>query len=348
MVCVDPSCLLADNFSVGRARIRGRILVALLIAGCGGSSGSTESWQIVDRHLPGALLSVSGTSADDVFVVGGVGNGTGPLVEHYDGTAWTRLETNQTGDLWWVFGFPGGPTYMGGDGGMILRYDGSTFTRMTTPGTDTVFGIWGATPDDMWAVGGGNGGSNGAFAWRLQGDTWVDAPGFPTELTATDAIWKMYGRSANDAWMIGTSGKAVHWDGVSLTRMDTGIGESLFTVHADADRFVAVGGFGTGTILENEGAGWHDVSPASAPGFIGACLTPDGGGYAVGQDGAVFERGNDGWTAADLGFSIDESFHSVWVDPSGGVWAAGGQVQTFPVVDGILVHEGAAVPGGLQ
>lgn len=304
-------------------------------------------WQIVGRHLPSALLSVWGTSATDVFAVGGdAGDGHGPTVLHFDGSSWARLDTGQIGNLWWVFGFPGGPVYMGGDGGMILRYQGGAFTRMTTPGTDTVFGIWGADASDVWAVGGASGGASGGFAWRLVGNAWVAAPGFPADIAATDAMWKMYGRSASDAWIVGTNGKAVTWNGTALTKQSTGAGESLFTVHADAKGFVAVGGFGTGKILENPGDGWHDASPSGAPGFIGVCLSAHGS-YAVGQEGAIYTRDSSRWTAVDVGVQIDESFHSVWVDPSGGVWAVGGQVLTLPVIDGIMLHQGAAIPGDL-
>jgi hypothetical protein len=321
------------------------LLALLVVTAC--ASPAAPPWQVVARHLPTALMSVWGTSATDVYTVGAdAGDGAGPTVAHFDGTSWTRLPTGQVGNLWWVFGFPGGPIYMGGDGGTILRYQGGAFTRMTTPGTDTVFGIWGMTPDDLWAVGGANGGANGGFAWRLQGDTWAVAPGFPADVAATNAIWKMYGRSASDAWMVGTNGKAVQWDGTSLTETNTGAGESLFTVHADAQRYVAVGGFGTGKILENEGSGWHDASPQAAPGFIGVCLSAQGG-YAVGQEGAVYTRTGSGWSEVNIGVNLDESFHSVWIDPSGGVWAVGGQVLVPPLVDGVVLHQGAHVPEGL-
>lgn len=317
-------------------------LALLLLAAC---DTPDPEWQIVGRHLPGALLSVWGTSATDVYAVGGdAGDGRGPAVVHFDGTSWTRLPTGQQGNLWWVFGFPNGPIYMGGDGGMILRYQGGSFTRMTTPGNNAVFGIWGAAPNDLWAVGGAIGGASGGFAWRLAGgDTWVVAPGFPGDIAATDVLWKIYGRSASDAWMIGTNGKAVQWDGTSLAEKPIGVGESLFTVHADAQRFVAVGGFGTGKILENDGSGWHDASPSGAPGLIGVCLS-EHGSYAVGQEGAIYTRGGSGWSAVPLGFNLDESLHSVWVDPSGGVWAVGGQVLTLPLVDGVLLHQGTHVP----
>jgi hypothetical protein len=318
-----------------------------LVVGVWGActSSSAPEWQVVARHLPSAVLSVWGTSADDVYLVGGdAGDGRGPAVFHGDGASWTRLDTGQVGNLWWVFGFSSGPVYLGGDGGMILRYQGGTFTRMTTPGIGTVFGIWGATTDDVWAVGGNEGGGGGAFAWRLQGDTWVAATSLPVD-PLRDAIWKVYGRSARDAWMVGTNGKVVRWDGTSLTAATTG-GESLFTVHADAERFVTVGGFGTGKILENEGSDWHDASPPGAPPFIGVCLSSHGD-YVVGQEGAVYKRGSSGWTAQNLGLHLEESFHAVWIDPSGGVWAVGGQVLTLPLGNGIVMHQGTQIPEGL-
>ena len=320
------------------------LIVATALAAC---DSPAPDWQIVGRDLPVALLSVWGTGDADVYAVGGDAlDGRGPQVLHYDGTQWARLETGQTGNLWWVFGFPRGPVYMGGDGGMILRYEQGVFTRMPTPGTDTVFGIWGAAPDDVWAVGGAVGGSNGAFAWRLQGDAWIDAPGFPAQLTSTSAMWKIYGRGRTDAWIVGTNGKAVRWDGAVFTEVNTGIGESLFTVHGDAQRYVAVGGFGTGAILENRGSSWVNLSPSGAPGLIGVCLSSEGG-YAVGQEGAVYRADGSGWREQELGANLDESFHSVWVDSSGGVWAVGGQVLTLPLVDGIMVYSGSEQVGAL-
>src|SRR3954462_10261866 len=124
------------------------------LAGCGG-----DRWEVVERNLPGALLSVWGASADDVWTVGGdVGDGKGPMVLHWDGSTFHRLETGQSGDLWWVYGFAGGPIFMGGAGGHILKYENGAFTPMKTPGTDVVFGIWGSSPTDLWAVGGAMGG----------------------------------------------------------------------------------------------------------------------------------------------------------------------------------------------
>jgi hypothetical protein len=312
----------------------------LLTVACSGE----PKWNVVHRDLPGALISVWGTSATDVWAVGGdPGDGGGPMVLHFDGTQWTRLQTGATADLWWVFGFAGGPIYMGGSGGTILRYQDGTFTPMTTPTSDTVFGIWGSSPSDVWAVGGALGGASGAFAWKVDGDAWVPAEGFPAELAADSVVWKIYGASADDVWLVGTNGLVVHWDGDTFTPDDTGAGESLFTVHHAGGRYVAVGGFGTATVLENDGDGWVSASPAGAPPLIGVFMTEDGG-WAVGQFGSVYRRESEGWVEEETKIFADEAFHAVWVDPDGGIWAVGGQVLTTPLTRGIMLHKGDEIP----
>jgi hypothetical protein len=336
--------------SVMLRRIAVPIVTFALLAGACGDDDSA-SWHVVHDELPGALLSVWGTTADDVWAVGAdPADGSGPTVMHFDGAAWETLPTGEVGDLWWVHGFQDGPIFMGGAGGMILRYDRATdaFTRMTTPGTDAIFGIWGSSPTDVWAVGGAIGGASGAFAWKLDGDSWVPADGFPDTLAGTDAMWKVWGRGAGDVWIVGTGGKVVHWDGAAFALADTMTGESLFTVHADAERFVTVGGYGTGLILEHDGTAWQDVSPEGASSVIGVHLTGDGDGWAVGQFGAVYRRGSGGWTEETTGFILNgvQSFHSVWVDPDGGVWAVGGEVTVFPLRNGVMVYRGDTIPGG--
>jgi hypothetical protein len=152
--------------------------------------------------------------------------------------------------------------------------------------------------------------------------------------------------------MVGTNGKMVGWNG-SLTELDTGSGESLFTIHADPDRYVAVGGggagLGTGLIFENDSGTWKNVTPDPAPqGLVGVYLSSFGD-YTVGDQGSVYERTGSTWRAVEtgLGSDLSQTFHSVWIDSSGGIWAAGGDPPLPLNRDGILVHRGANVPEGL-
>jgi len=326
-----------------------QILVILLASGltsCTDEPVEVE-WQIVHKDLPGALLSVWGTGASDVWAVGGdARDGSGPLVIHFDGEAWTRVPTGEAqGALWWVFGFAGGPVYMGGEGGVILRHQDGAFTRMTTPGTDTVFGIWGATPADVWAVGGASD-SSGGFAWRLAGDVWTAEPTLPAEISSNAAVWKVFGTGPNDAWLVGSQGVALRWDGNQLTPDATGVGSSLFTVHAQDGRYAAVGGLASGLILEHDGAQWNNVTPDPPPmGLAGVTLGADDFGVAVGSFGTVYTRSVAGWTPEELGFTVGVNLHGSWIDERGGVWAVGGQTFSPPYNEGILIHRGRSISG---
>ncbi len=316
----------------------------LALAGCEGAGTPDDppTWQVVEEGLPGALLSIWGTSAEDVWAVGAdARDGSGPLVMHYDGESWTRMPTGQTaGDLWWVFGFEGGPIFMGGDGGVILRSDGSTFERMTTPGIGTVFGIWGASVDDVWAVG-GDSDASGGFAWRLAGDSWAAEPSLSPDVSSNAAIWKAYGTTTDDLWLVGSSGVSLHWDGTALTPGMTGVGSSLFTVHERDGTYAAVGGLATGIIVEFRDGSWTNVTPDPPPmGLSGVTLGDEGTGIAVGSLGTVYTRDGAKWVPEPLELTVRQNLHGCWIDNEGGLWAVGGQTLTPPLDEGVLLRRG--------
>lgn len=327
----------------------GVALVAVVVGCDSGDEAAGDAWQRVHEGLPGALLSVWGTSATDVWTVGAdARDGAGPQVLHFDGEAWTRVDTGLTqGDLWWVFGFADGPIYMGGDGGVIVRRDGDTFTVMDTPSTGTIYGIWGSSPDDLWAVG-GESDASGGFAWRLVGDAWVPEASLPADVATDAALWKAFGTATDDVWLVGSNGVSLHWDGASLSAGDTGVGSSLFTVYAKDGLYTAVGGLATGIIVEGDGTTWRNVTPDPPPmGLAGVSLGDGGLGIAVGMSGSVYVRDDGGWAPEDPGLLVRENLHGAWVDDDGGLWAVGGQTLTPPLTDGVMIHRGTAVPEGV-
>jgi hypothetical protein len=318
------------------------LAIAQLGSACGDDDGGTppdasppRDWQVVKEDLAGALLSTWGSSEDDVWTVGGDPD-TGPMVLHWNGSAWETLDPESPGDLWWVFGFDGGPVYMGGTGGRILRHSGSGFEDMQTPtSTPVVFGIWGCSQDDVWAVGGNFGGGSGGFAWHLEGGEWTahDLPDGEDR-----PVWKVVGRSCDDVRFVGEGGLSFSWDGEAFTPEATGIGESLFTDTVMDDCYLAVGGL-AGIILEDCGSGWQDVSPDGALGLNGVCAA-GGTAYATGQFGSVYRRTADGTWIADDTPPTSQTLHGCWVDPSDGVWAVGGQVLSPPLTNGVMVYRG--------
>jgi hypothetical protein len=342
--------LLAAVRAVVRPGLLGMAFLVHAASGCADTSANAPSkpasWAVVEEELDSALISVWGSAEDDVWAVGS-DRGEGPLVLHWDGQKLEKLDTGATGDLWWVYGFADGPVFMGGAGGNILRYEDGEFAPTSTPRDDvTVFGLWGSSPQDMWAVGASDGGADGAFAWRLEVDEWLDAPGFPEDLATDKALWKVWGSAADDVWLVGTAGVAVHWDGSSFETANVGGGESLFTVHYGGGRFVAVGGGVSGLVFENDGEGWQPAEHDALYALIGVHVTSRGRGYAVGRFGAVVEERDGKWQDTE-GPDTIRTLHSVWADPAGGLWTVGGELDVRPMVAGVLAYRGNNQPSGM-
>jgi len=310
-------------------------------------------WQLVGSDLPSALLSVSGRSPTDIYTVG-ADKGHGPLVLHFDGKAWAQLQTGQTGDLWWVQALPDGPVLMSGAGAMVLRYDGKTFERLPTPGLgrQTVYGVWGSSAEDFYAVGSAAG-RNG-FVWHYRSGKFEDEvlPRDLPELATKEVpgFFKVWG-SGDQVWVVGAAGTILHRQGSApFTVVPSGTTETLFTVNGVGDRVLAVGGASNGVLVTKDGAaaGFKDASPPAAGLIQGVFATKDHGDWASGERGYIYTResGKGPFDSLNhaLPMPVQSSLHSIFVDPAGGVWSAGGNVLTAALDAGMLVHFGDAVP----
>ncbi len=327
-----------------------RLALGLLLAGCADSAPSDPVWKVVLEHQPSGLVSVSGTSASDVWVCGSDA-GSGPALLHWDGTAWARPSTGTRGDLWWVHSFAPGRALFGGAGGQVVSYEDGRFVRAATPGSGTVFGVWGLAPDDAWAVGGNPDASTG-FVWRNAGGNWHEVA-LPDGWAGRVAFYKVFGFAADDVYLVGSAGTLLHYDGRAFTQVPTKAAwttseKPLFTAHGAGGRLAAVGGFAGGFLLELDAAGLADRTPMGALGLSGVFLTSRDTGFAVGQKLSVLARDAAGWQRVDTGLVRSEDLHAVWADPQGGVWAVGGDIQSLPMSDGLLLHRGASAPTGLE
>jgi len=309
-----------------------------------------REWQLLASELPSALLSVSGRSPRDVYAVG-ADKGEGPLVLHFDGTRWQELHTGQRGDLWWVQALPGGPVLMAGTGGMVLRFDGEHFERLKTPGLgrQTVYGVWGTDADDFYAVGSASGRSG--FVWHCRHGAF-ESEELPLEQLRMASgelpgFFKVFGMG-DEVWVVGAGGTVLRREGLGpFTAVPTTTKDTLFTIHGTGNRWLTVGGAGNGVLLEARGRALRDASPAGA-GLIQGVFATDGGDWASGERGMVYTRADPSaaFAAVDHGLSLPatSSLHSIFVDSSGGVWSAGGNVLTPALDGGMLIHYGDRVP----
>jgi hypothetical protein len=218
------------------------------------------------------LNAVWGSSATDVFVVGSRG-----LAWRWDGTTWSEMALPAIAgspDLKAVWGPAGGPVYAVGGTGAIVRFDGTAWTSEARVSEDLV-GIWGTGASDIWAVGvrgriahydgtawddsqslGGNLASNvagiwgsgpteifvvgGTTVWRYDGAAWTQ-----TALPSPAAAKAVWGRAANDAYIVGTTGMAFRWDGTTWNDIHAEHAWTFNAIWGDGAQIRAVGDLGT-------------------------------------------------------------------------------------------------------
>ena len=322
-----------------------------LLAGCPADppNPAVRAWQAVATNLSEAALSVTGTSDHDVWVVG-ADRGSGPLVLHYDGARWARPSTGTRGDLWWAHAFADGTVWMGGASATLLRHRGDRFERFAAPGTAraTVFGLWGASPDDVYAVG-STAGRNG-FVWHFDGTVWRDTalPAALPDVNETHdgpAFFKVWGRGADDVWVVGELGVALHGRAGAFTAVDTGTARRLFTVFGDAQRTLLVGGDSQGVLLDAP-AGSTSFTARAPDGatLLQGVATSGDAGWAVGQGCRVFQRAGATWREVEVPLALSaQSLHAAWLDPSGDLWSVGGDVLSNDLSNGVIAHFGKPV-----
>jgi hypothetical protein len=297
-------------------------------------------WRLALEGLDGALLSVWGTAADDVWMVGS-DPGDGPYVLHHDGEAIERFATDARGDLWWVT-TDGASVWTCGEGGLVLRHAvGSDAFEIVETGTDlTLFGIFSFGAGDTWAVGGDPAAESGVIL-RHDGSAFVEVEAPADALGAT--WFKVWGAAPDDVWIVGLGGTALHWDGTAFTAIATPANRPLLTVHGAGDDVVAVGGFGTGLIVHPDAGMLVDDTPTGVPQLNGVYVPASGDAVTVGTLGSVWHRSGATWMPDPDTPPIPQDYHAVYVDPEGGIWAVGGDIIAPPFRSGVLAHYGESL-----
>lgn len=326
-------------------------LGAVLLGACPGPS--TDEWQTLATGLDEALMGVGGSSSSDVWMVGG-DTGHGPLVLRFDGSSFTRVATpGVTSPLWWVHGFGPGHVMMAGASSVVLEWKDGTLTRHQTPGLarQTVFGLWGSSPTDVYAVGSNTSGRSG-FIWRYDGSRWTNVllpADLPRQGGELPGLFKVWGAPSGEVYFAGSNGLMLRRSPEgAFSRLDTGTTETLFTVAGAGSDVFAVGGGRQGVLLEKRGDTFVAASFDTGPSVIQGVSSNGTVAYATGEGGSVFQRQKDGWKRLSTGqVSGVESLHAAWVDPSGGLWAVGGNVIS-DLKKGAILHFGPKRSGYSQ
>ena len=316
-------------------------------------TGEPSTWQVLDVcRTGGQLLGVWGTGPHDVWAVGAKGQ-----VLRYDGCEWTAPDAGTDADLWWVFGFEGGPVFLSGAGGTMLRWTAAAgFEPLETGVSITLYGIWGDAPEDLWSVGFDAAGVEPSAVMRWDGKTWTKVTGLPATVGDQTHFFKVWGSGPSDVWVVGRDDLILHWDGQQWADRASGIETDWITVTGNGPGdVVIVGGKSQGVIAKREGDGWSTVGPDFVQTLQGVCLQPDGTALATGVGATFVRRSSDGAWAEDLEAPFDlfspfdppvegcqsptPDYHACFADGAGGFYAVGGNFFG-PLTEGALLHYG--------
>jgi hypothetical protein len=351
---IHPRSPLAKQRYDGAMRSALAVVVSLTALACTptpssedeGSStgGEAETWEVAfaaDESL-GALMSVWGPSPDEVYAVGGQPMPSVGVVLRLDGEDWVQDDVPAgAAMLNWVYGVDGEVWAVGQEGTIIHRAGGS-WAAEPSPTDRVLWGVWGASSDELWAVG-GDGFSDAPLLLRRDGASasWEEVA-LPELGVEAKGLFKVWGWAADDVWIVGDLGATLHYDGGEWTGHPTDGAVDLISLWGtEAEGLVAVGGRSSGRVARLEGTTWTEEVLVE-PGLNGVWVDPAGPITAVGVQGRILSI-----TPGGFDYTLEDSptsmlLHSVFGFGAGPRYAVGGSLLMSPPHVGVILR---APPG---
>ncbi len=190
-------------------------------------TGTTARRVPTPAPADGQLFGVAATSAANAWAVGG---SNGPLILHWNGTAWKRAPlarslqsgvftavaaTSRT-NAWAV------TASQGAGRPRIVHWNGRRWSQVASPDIGTSYRLWGVaatSAKNAWAV--GSTGSEQAVILHWDGLRWKRVP----SPNPADLLLAVSASSADNAWAVGVTfaGRtlALHWNGHSWKQVAT-------------------------------------------------------------------------------------------------------------------------------
>lgn len=119
-----------------------------------------SAWTVSARLSQYSLNAVWGSGPNDVYAAGGgyhavVGgpSGDAATVMHWNGSAWSEVQTGGTATLRAIWGTSAGNVLAAGDGGSVLRFDGTRWQKLTAGATpEQLTGVFAEAETSLWAT----------------------------------------------------------------------------------------------------------------------------------------------------------------------------------------------------
>jgi len=154
------------------------------------------SWSNTTLSGVNHLMAVSGVDENDVWAVSNNGS-----VAHYTAGSWTVESAVHTNDLSGVW--CGSANHVVAVGyNTIKTWDGSAWSTYTPPSHETYYSVWGAAPNDIFAVG------NLGVLRHFDGNAWT-----LMDSGTTQTLQAVFGTSGADVFAVGYGGTILRYDG---------------------------------------------------------------------------------------------------------------------------------------
>jgi len=307
---------------------RAAVALVLLLAGCPHRDRPAIEWKPVLEGDPrGLFLSAWGPAADEVWVVGGQQHQGVALVGSADAGFTQRALPEGTPLLDWVHGTGSDDVWVGGISGTLLHWNGTGWEDFSIATDAAIWGIYAKSPTEAYAVGGTSSwGGDRAVAFAWDGQSWA-----PMDLPAAarDAASLFKVTDAGDAvWMVGVDGLALRaTGGQALVSVPTGYADDLVTVNAMGGPLIAVGGRGTGAVLEVEGDGLAVKAEARA-GLEGVTVFSPTEALVTGENGFTGLYHIDTDVLDEVPAVTEDVLHGSFAASDGRLYAVGGNLFT--------------------
>lgn len=299
----------------------------------------------IEAAETGAFMSVWGTSGTDVYTVGGqplFGESAGDgVVFHYDGAAWTQQTVPDGPMLNWVHGAED-VLWIVGERGRVLRRVGDTFEETLLPTEAPLWGVWAASADEAWAVGGDARDRDATpVIFHYTNGAWspVDMPELDRD--GVSALFKVWGTGPDHVFAIGQLGVILHWDGTAWTQVPSGTGEDLVSLWGRGpDDIVAVGGRSLGVVGRWDGTAWTFDALERVSGLNGSWMAEDGTVLVNGVGGRLIRIAPNSLDFVDVTTTTRNTLHGMWAASDGPAFAVGGSLlRNPPYVGDVLIAE---------
>jgi photosystem II stability/assembly factor-like uncharacterized protein len=217
----------------------------------------------------------------------GMAVGKGGAGAVFNGTIWKSAAVPTTADMFGVNVPPGqnSVAWAVGAAGNLWRWSGGAngyWSRWNVGITAPLHDVYFSSMTDGWFC--GNRGRVSHFA----GAQWS-----AVNAATTADFFCIYALSENNVWAGGTGGTLFHYEGVSWVRTATPTTNTIreMAFNGPIDGWAVCDG---GVVLRYDGISWKKVTtkPATTENFSGMYMVDTQTGWAVGQNGTIYEYRN--------------------------------------------------------